>query len=64
VSSTVAGGPGIGVDKVPDRAVAVHQGQRHVVVLRFHTYDRVPPTPRVEELLVEVDRDPMAIFWG
>ncbi len=32
--------------------------------LRFHTYDRVLPTPRVEELLVEVDRDPTAIFWG
>jgi hypothetical protein len=32
--------------------------------LRFHEYDRVPPTDNVEELLAEVDRDPMAIFWG
>ena len=32
--------------------------------LRFHEYDRVPPTHNVEELLAEVDRDPMAIFWG
>jgi hypothetical protein len=31
---------------------------------RFHAYDRVPPTPRVEELLTEIDRDPTAIFWG
>jgi Protein of unknown function (DUF3024) len=32
--------------------------------LRFHEYDRVPPSPRIEDLLAEVDRDPTAIFWG
>jgi hypothetical protein len=32
--------------------------------VRFHEYDRVPATPRVEDLLAEIDRDPMAIFWG
>jgi hypothetical protein len=32
--------------------------------LRFHVYDRVPPTPRVEDLLAELDEDPTAIFWG
>lgn len=32
--------------------------------LRFHEYDRVPPTGTVEDLLTEVDRDPTAIFWG
>lgn len=32
--------------------------------LRFHIYDRVAPTATVEELLVELDRDPTAIFWG
>ena len=32
--------------------------------LRFHAYDRVPPSARVEDLLVEVDQDPTAIFWG
>lgn len=32
--------------------------------LRFHEYDRVAPTPRIDELLAEVDRDPTAIFWG
>jgi len=32
--------------------------------LRFHTYDRVPASPRVEDLLTEVDLDPTGIFWG
>ena len=32
--------------------------------LRFHQYDRLPPTPNVEELLVELDNDPTHIFWG
>ncbi|MCI0689211.1 MAG: DUF3024 domain-containing protein [Sporichthyaceae bacterium] len=31
--------------------------------LRFHEYDRVPATASVENLLVEVDRDPTSIFW-
>ncbi len=31
---------------------------------KFHAYDRVPATERVEDLLAEVDRDPTAIFWG
>jgi hypothetical protein len=32
--------------------------------LKFHLYDLVEPTPSIEELLVEVDRDPTSIFWG
>lgn len=32
--------------------------------LRFHAYDQLPPSPHVEDLLAEVDRDPTAIFWG
>ena len=32
--------------------------------LRFHSYDRVAPTPTVDVLLDEVGRDPTAIFWG
>src|SRR6476619_6802148 len=32
--------------------------------LRFHEYDRVPATSKIEELLAELDRDPIAIFWG
>jgi hypothetical protein len=32
--------------------------------LRFHAYDRVQAPASVEDLLVEVERDPTAIFWG
>ena len=32
--------------------------------LRFHQYDRVAPSARVEDLLTEIDRDPTHIFWG
>jgi Protein of unknown function (DUF3024). len=32
--------------------------------LRFHLYDRLPPSPSVEVLLGEIDSDPTCIFWG
>jgi hypothetical protein len=32
--------------------------------LRFHEYDLVPPTNRIDDLLAEIDRDPTSIFWG
>ena len=32
--------------------------------LRFHAYDLLSPSPRVEDLLTEIDRDPTGIFWG
>lgn len=32
--------------------------------LRFHLYDLVTPSPRVEDLLAEIDRDSTGIFWG
>lgn len=32
--------------------------------LRCHLYDRLAPSPRIDELLHEIDRDPTAIFWG
>lgn len=32
--------------------------------MRFHAYDLLEPSPRVHDLLVEIDRDPTAIFWG
>jgi Protein of unknown function (DUF3024) len=32
--------------------------------LRFHAYDVLPPSPRVEDLLTEIDRDTTGIFWG
>lgn len=31
--------------------------------LRFHEYD-LPPSPSVEPLLAELDRDPKGMFWG
>jgi hypothetical protein len=32
--------------------------------LKFHRYDRVEPTPTIQNLLDEIDADPTAIFWG
>jgi hypothetical protein len=32
--------------------------------LRFHAYDQLAPSTRVENLLRELDRDPTRIFWG
>jgi hypothetical protein len=32
--------------------------------LRFHTYEPLAPSHRVEDLLTEIDRDPACIFWG
>ena len=32
--------------------------------LRFHRYDQLPPSPHVDDLLQEVERDPTATFWG
>jgi hypothetical protein len=32
--------------------------------LRFHTYDLLAPSNRVEDLLNELDHDPSCIFWG
>ena len=32
--------------------------------LEFHEYDLVDPTPHVDDLLAEIERDPTAIFWG
>jgi len=32
--------------------------------LRFHRYDQLRSSPHVGDLLQEIDRDPIAIFWG
>jgi Protein of unknown function (DUF3024) len=32
--------------------------------LRFHLYDLLAPTHRVDDLLTELDRDPTCSFWG
>lgn len=31
---------------------------------KWHPYREVPPSPAIDDLLREVDRDPTAIFWG
>ena len=32
--------------------------------LRYRAYDRLPPSPRIEHLLAEIDRDPTALTWA
>jgi Protein of unknown function (DUF3024) len=32
--------------------------------LRFHAYDRLAPSPHLDTLLTELDRDPTGLFWG
>lgn len=32
--------------------------------LRFHIYDRLAPSIRVDDLLNEIDHDPTGTFWG
>lgn len=32
--------------------------------LRYHRYDDVAPTERIEELVAEIERDPAGAFWG
>lgn len=32
--------------------------------LSFHEYDLVSPTPHVDDLIAEIERDPTSIFWG
>ncbi len=31
--------------------------------VRFHRYEQLPPSPHVNDLLQEIDRDPTATFW-
>ena len=44
-----------------DRSWTLYWRDRH---LRFHIYDPLAPSHRVEDLLTEIDRDPTCIFWG
>jgi hypothetical protein len=32
--------------------------------LQFHEYDRVAPSPHIEDLLQKMAHDPTAISWG
>jgi len=31
---------------------------------RFHLYHQLAPSPDIDDLLGEIDRDPTALFWG
>jgi hypothetical protein len=31
---------------------------------KFHLYDRVPPTAKIDRFLAEIKDDPTCIFWG
>jgi len=44
-----------------DRSWTLYSRDRH---LRFHIYDPLAPSHRVEDLLTEIDHDPTCIFWG
>ena len=45
-------------------AEALREMLERYPLLRFHLYDRITPSPRIDDLLREIDRDPTAIFWG
>jgi hypothetical protein len=44
-----------------DRSWTLYWRDRHG---RFHLYVRLAPSPRVQDLLAEIERDPTAIFRG
>jgi hypothetical protein len=54
------------MDSPPDRPAPLHRRQPVLGAvlfwcdhnLRFHAYDRMPPSTHIEEFLAEVDRDP------
>jgi hypothetical protein len=66
----MACGPGSGVNAIPYRRLRYTKASRQWSRywrdrhLRFHRYDRIMPSPRIDDLLHEIDRDPIAIFWG
>ena len=44
-----------------DKAWTLYRCDRN---LRFHVYDLIAPSPSIEDLLAEIDRDLTCIFWG
>jgi hypothetical protein len=47
--------------KAADNAWTLHWRDRN---FRFHVYDLLAPSTRVDDLLTEIDRDPTCIFSG
>jgi hypothetical protein len=66
----VAARPRTGMDELPHRPVALHRHREELDVvlarsnLRFHLYDRLAPSPNIDVLLDEIDKDPTCFFWG
>jgi hypothetical protein len=66
----VAGEHRAGLDQLPDRPLRYIASNKSWALywrdrnLRFHLYDLLAPSSRVEDLLGEIDRDPTGIFWG
>ena len=58
------------MDQLPNRTTALTTVDKSWTLywrdrnLRFHLYDRLPPSSRVEDLLTEITHDPTGIFWG
>jgi hypothetical protein len=59
-----------GLDPVPDRKIALHEARNRWSLywrdrnLKFHEYELADPTPHIQDLLDDIDRDPTSIFWG
>jgi hypothetical protein len=47
--------------KTADKSWTLYWRDRN---LRFHIYDLLEPSNRIDDLLTELDRDPTCIFWG
>lgn len=58
------------MDQLPDRTPAYIAANKTWTLCwrdrnrRFHLYDQLAPSPNIEKLLTEIDRDPTCIFWG
>jgi Protein of unknown function (DUF3024) len=70
VQAAVAPGHRQRMDTVPIARLRYTQATRTWTLywrdrnLRFHRYDQLQPSPHIDDLLTEIDRDPIAIFWG
>jgi len=56
----------LGAQRESDGVVVPLIGMQHIAPEGKGTnFDHaLDPSPRIEDLLAELDRDPMAIFWG
>ena len=58
------------LDSIPDRPAALHQSTGLWTLywrdrnLKYHRYDPLDPSPRVEDLLDYLDQRANPIFWG